>query len=53
MSIAICINLHYLLLDPDTNDDLVNMATKTDKMFQRFRTRIKDYPDQVGWFFEN
>ncbi|KAG0717103.1 Programmed cell death protein 2 [Chionoecetes opilio] len=34
--------------DSDTETDLVNMATKeTDKQFQKFRTRIKDYPDQI------
>ncbi|XP_071526123.1 programmed cell death protein 2 [Panulirus ornatus] len=34
--------------DSDTENDLVDMATKeTDKQFQKFRTRIMDYPDQV------
>ncbi|XP_063844164.1 programmed cell death protein 2-like [Scylla paramamosain] len=34
--------------DSDTENDLVNMATKeTDKQFQKFRTRIKEYPDQI------
>ncbi|KAK3863573.1 hypothetical protein Pcinc_030669 [Petrolisthes cinctipes] len=34
--------------DSDTEVDLVNMASKeTDKQFQKFRTRIKEFPDQV------
>ncbi|KAK8734459.1 hypothetical protein OTU49_005818, partial [Cherax quadricarinatus] len=34
--------------DSDTENDLINMATQeTDKQFQKFRMRIKDYPDQI------
>ncbi|XP_050732463.1 programmed cell death protein 2-like isoform X2 [Eriocheir sinensis] len=34
--------------DSDTENDLINMAAKeTDQQFQKFRTRIKNYPDQV------